>query len=110
MPFPILVRITDRTGRVISGPGRLYGQSDVIIGYAFKHRMKRIPDTDDFENVAICHTPVSFLKEVDKTTPRLNQILTTGEDLKEVEFSFLKPMAKMKAKNIFPLPLNRPVS
>ena len=79
---PAYMRITGTTLGEIEGSCNMIGREGSIIIYGFGHNIKIPTDpTSGLPSGKRIHVPLQILKEIDKSTPLLNQALCAGEHL-----------------------------
>lgn len=85
MPMTSHMEVTGKNQGKINGSCDMEGREDTILVYAMKHNIHipRDPQSGLPSGKRI-HRPLQIEKEIDKSSPMLNQALCTGEQLSEV--------------------------
>ncbi|MCP3945006.1 MAG: type VI secretion system tube protein Hcp [Desulfobacteraceae bacterium] len=102
MPLPSIVEIYSKKHGEIKGSGTLYGLKDIIPVYSFKHKVSlSLEEMSETELSSTIHHPITIFKEIDASTPILNQYLVTGDFLDQVIFRFYKHDGRGSEINYF---------
>jgi len=85
MPLPIHLTIEGKNQGAIEGSCDMEGRENSILVYAMDHgvHIPRDPQSGQPSGKRI-HGPLTIVKEVDKSSPKLYQALCTGENLNPV--------------------------
>ncbi|HEY4126532.1 MAG TPA: Hcp family type VI secretion system effector [Gammaproteobacteria bacterium] len=84
MPIPGNLTLVGKDQGPIEGSCDIEGREDTILVQAFKHLVE-IPTNDSgVPSGRRVHRPLMITKEVDKSSPKLYQVLCSGEVLTEV--------------------------
>lgn len=91
MPMPIHLKVTGAKQGPIQGSCPLKGREGTILVQAMDHlvAMPKSPQTG-LPTGKRLHLPMTLTKEIDKSSPKLFQALTSGEQLTNVELDFYR--------------------
>lgn len=89
MAMPSYLQITGKTQGKIEGSCQIKGKENTIEVWAFDHNVE-IPRNihDGLPSGTRIHQPLTIEKNIDKSSPKLYQALTSGEQLTEVILDF----------------------
>lgn len=92
MPMPIHLKLKGTKSGEIKGSCTQKGREGTILVYGFDHEIISPRDiASGLPTGKRQHKPIKILKEIDKASPILYQVLTQNENLTEVHFEFWKP-------------------
>jgi type VI secretion system secreted protein Hcp len=91
MAMPCFMKVEAEKQGAIDGSCDIKGHEKAILAYGLDHKieMPRDPQTGLSSGKRI-HGPLSVVKEIDKSSPKLYQALCTGEHLKKVEIKYYR--------------------
>ena len=91
MPMPCHMTLEGETQGAIDGSCEMQGRENSILVYAMNHdiHIPRDPQTGLASGKRI-HGPLTIVKEVDKSSPKLYQALCTGENMTNVELKYFR--------------------
>ena len=82
------------------------GREKWIQGYAFEYKISSPRDAaSGLPTGKRMHSPLKIVKEIDRATPLLHNVLTNNENLKEVEFRFFRPSAQGAEQHFYTIKL-----
>jgi type VI secretion system secreted protein Hcp len=91
MSMPCHLSLTGKNQGKIEGSCDLSGREGTILVYALDHLIEIPRDTHTgLPTGKRIHMPMTVTKEVDKSSPKLYQALTSGEQLSEVVLDFYR--------------------
>ena len=89
MPMPCYLSLTGKNQGKIEGSCDQQGREGLIIVYSMEHMVEIPRDTHTgLPTGKRVHLPMTVEKEIDKSSPKLFQALTSGEQLTEVLLDF----------------------
>lgn len=91
MPMPGYLTVTGNTQGAIDGSCTIKGHENTILVQAVEHTIEipKSPQTGLPTGKRI-HGPLTILKEIDKSSPKLFQALTSGEQLSSAKLSYYR--------------------
>jgi len=91
MPMPCILTVTGNTQGEIEGSCTMKNYENTILVQSVDHivEIPKSPQTGLPTGKRI-HGPLTLCKEIDKSSPKLNQALTTGEQLSSCKLSFYR--------------------
>ena len=101
MPLPAYMTITSETHGEIEGTCDVEDREGTIVVQGFDHTVEVPTDERGAPSGRRVHRPVTILKEIDRASPILYQVLCTGELLTEVEITFFSSSSRHLAKCFF---------
>lgn len=80
MPMPCHMTLEGQNQGVIEGSSVIQGRENTILVYSLDHVIKMPRDTNTgLPTGKRIHMPMTVIKEIDKSSPKLYQALTSGE-------------------------------
>lgn len=91
MPMPCHMNVEGTAQGAIEGSCEMEGRENTILVYAMNHdiHIPRDPQTGLASGKRV-HGPLTVVKEVDKSSPKLYQALCTGENLTTVNLKYYR--------------------
>lgn len=91
MPTPLFLTVTGQTQGNIEGSCTIKGHEKTILVQAVDHTIEipKSPQTGLPTGKRV-HGPLTITKELDKSSPKLFQALTSGEQLTDVKLSYYR--------------------
>jgi len=91
MSMPSHLSLTGKNQGKIEGSCDIKGREGTILVYALDHHIEIPRDTHSgLPTGKRIHLPMTITKEIDKSSPKLYQALTSGEQLSEVLLDFYR--------------------
>jgi len=91
MSMPSHLSLTGKNQGKIEGSCDIKGREGTILVYALDHHIEIPRDTHSgLPTGKRVHLPMTVTKEIDKSSPKLYQALTSGEQLSEVVLDFYR--------------------
>ncbi len=104
-PIPAYMSVEGEVQGEIEGPVTAKGREGSILVYKFDHEIRVPTDPTGLPTGRRVHSPIKIVKEFDKSSPKLYQALTTGENLKNVELKFYRATTGNKQEHYFTIKL-----
>jgi type VI secretion system secreted protein Hcp len=102
MSMPSHLSLTGKNQGKIEGSCEISGREGTILVYALDHLIEIPRDTHSgLPTGKRIHLPMTITKEMDKSSPKLYQALTSGEQLSEVVLDFYRISPSGKEEKYF---------
>lgn len=91
MPMPCYLSLEGQNQGKIEGSSKVAGHEGKILAQAVEHTIEipKSPQTGLPTGKRV-HGPLTLTKEIDKSSPKLFQALTSGEQMKDVVLEFMR--------------------
>lgn len=106
MPMPCYMSVTGKNQGKIDGSCEIKGREKTILVYAMDHTIQIPRDSHTgLPTGARVHGPLMVEKEIDKSSPKLLQALTSGEQLSEVVIDYYRISPQGKEEKYYTVKL-----
>lgn len=110
MPTPCYLKLDGENQGNIEGSVKIKGHDNTVLvqGVEWKVDIPRNPQTGLPSGKRV-HHPLTVTKEVDKSSPKLYQALTSGEHMKTVTLNFFRTNDKGNEEKYYTVELNNAI-
>ncbi|MGF6649534.1 type VI secretion system secreted protein Hcp [Paraburkholderia youngii] len=110
MPMPCYLKLEGENQGEIEGSVMIQGHEGKILVQAVDHKIEipKSPQTG-LQTGKRVHLPMTLTKEIDKSSPKLYQALTSGEQLKDATLEFYRISPKGKEEKYFTVRLSNAI-
>lgn len=110
MPMPCYLTVEGQQQGKIDGSTKVKGHEGKILVQAVEHLVEipKSPQTGLPTGKRV-HGPMTLTKEIDKSSPKLFQALTSGEQLKTVRFEYMRISPKGTEENYYSVALENAI-